>query len=109
MAFNSQFELARLKECCDSLPEFRPWLKNVSGRMVDLLLPFRGFHYYHTQQNGSASTKAVLPALTGRGYDHLAIQEGGDASRSVRRQLEEYCGQDTLGMVWIVDALRRLV
>jgi len=25
----------------------------------------------------------------------------------VRRQLEEYCGQDTEGMIWIVDALRR--
>jgi hypothetical protein len=55
--------------------------------------------------------KAVLPALTGRTYDHLAIQEGGTASleflrvhftdvpdaerQRVRRALEEYCGQDT--------------
>jgi hypothetical protein len=29
--------------------------------------------------------------------------------RKVREQLERYCGQDTEGMVWIVDALRRLV
>ena len=28
--------------------------------------------------------------------------------RKVREQLERYCGQDTEGMVWIVDALRRL-
>ena len=69
--------------------------------------------------------KAVLPALAGRSYDHLAIQEGGTASleflrvhftdipeaerQRVRRQLEEYCGQDTGGMIWIVQALRRLV
>lgn len=68
--------------------------------------------------------KAVLPALTGRGYENLAIQEGGTASleflrvthgdvaaeerQRVRRQLEEYCGLDTEGMVLIVDALRRL-
>ena len=26
----------------------------------------------------------------------------------VRGQLERYCGQDTEGMVWIVDALRKL-
>ena len=33
-----------------------------------------------------------------------------DAERQrVRRQLEEYCGQDTEGMIWIVEALRRLV
>ena len=49
---------------------------------VDLLLPFRGFRYYHPQQHGSASMKAVLPALTGSGYEDLAIQEGGTASRS---------------------------
>ena len=69
--------------------------------------------------------KTVLPALTGRGYEGLATQEGGTASleflrvtfgdvseeerQRVRRQLEEYCGQDTEGMIWIVDALRALV
>jgi len=63
--------------------------------------------------------KAVLPALTGRGYEHLEIQEGGAASleflrvtftdipdaerQKVRLQLEEYCGLDTKGMIWIVD------
>jgi hypothetical protein len=68
--------------------------------------------------------KAVLPALTGQGYNKLAIQEGGAASREflrvtygqvsdaerrcVRRDLEEYCGLDTLGMVQIVDELTRL-
>jgi len=54
----------------------------------------------------------------------LAIQEGdtarrelvrvhfGDASeperQQVRRDLEEYCGQDTEGMVWIVGAVKNL-
>lgn len=90
-----------------------------------LLFPFRGFRYYHPAQRGSASIKAVLPALTGRDYGHLAIQEGGTASleflrvthgdvtegerQSVRQQLEAYCGLDTEGMIWIVDALRQLV
>jgi len=69
--------------------------------------------------------KPILPALTEDDYDSLAIQEGGTASleflrvhftdvpdaerQRVRRQLEEYCGQDTEGMIWIVEALRRLV
>ena len=68
--------------------------------------------------------KAVLPALTGKGYEGLAIQEGGMASREflrvtfgdvpeperqqVRKHLEEYCGQDTEGMIWIVEALQKL-
>jgi len=29
--------------------------------------------------------------------------------RRVRRELEEYCGQDTGGMIWITDALRRML
>ena len=32
-----------------------------------------------------------------------------DERRKVREQLERYCGQDTEGMIWIVDALHRLV
>jgi len=125
VAFNASFELGRLKDCCEALPEFVPWLKTIEQRVVDLLLPFRGFRYYHPQQQGSASLKAVLPALTGKGYDHLAIQEGdtagreflrvtfGDVSeaerRRIRRDLEAYCGQDTEGMIWIISVLRQLV
>ena len=124
VAFNAPFELARLKECSDLLPEYRPWLKEVRRRVVDLLVPFREFRYYHPKQNGSASMKAVLPALTGLGYDQLAIQDGGMASmeylrvtftdvcdeerRRVRRDLKAYCGLDTMGMAEILDALQRI-
>ena len=91
---------------------------------MDLLEPFRSFNYYHPQQHGSASMKEILPALTGKGYEHLDIQEGGTASleflrvtfaevdekerQRVRRQLEEYCSLDTAGMVQIVRALGAL-
>jgi hypothetical protein len=124
VVYNASFEKGRLDECCDLLPEYRSWYRQVERRIVDLLLPFRGFRYYHPAQCGSASMKAVLPALTGRGYEGLEIQEGGTASleflrvtyadvapkerQRVRKQLEEYCGLDTEGMVWIVDTLRKL-
>ncbi len=123
VAFNASFELGRLEECCAAMPTFSTWLKGIEGRVVDLLEPFRSFAVYHPDQGGSASMKAVLPALTGKGYEGLAIQEGGAASREflrvtfgdvpeeerqrIRQQLEEYCGQDTEGMIWITDALRR--
>ena len=119
--YNATFETSRLKEGCELLPEFKPWFRKVTPRIVDLLLPFRGFRYYHPQQHGSASMKAVLPALTGKGYEHLVIQEGNAASREflrvtygqvtaaerrrVRQHLEEYCGLDTLGMVHILHEL----
>jgi len=124
VTYNASFETSRLKECCELLPEFKPWLRKVTPRVVDLLLPFRGFRYYHPEQHGSASMKAVLPALTGNGYENLAIQEGGAASREflrvtygqvtaaerrrVRQDLQEYCGLDTLGMVQIVDKIKGL-
>ena len=66
----------------------------------------------------------MLPVLTGRIYADLEIQEGGQASLEylrvhsgdvpeterpkVREQLERYCGQDPEGMIWIVEALRRI-
>jgi hypothetical protein len=125
VAFNASFELARMRECCEVLPAYNTWLDGVKRRVVDLLVPFRGFKYYHPKQEGSASMKAVLPALTGRGHDDLEIQEGGTASleylrvhftvvpeaerQRVRRALEEYCGLDTQGMIWILGALEKLV
>ena len=124
VTYNAIFEKRCLDESCELLPEFKPWLRKVTPRIVDLLLPFRGFRYYHPQQHGSASMKAVLPALTGKGYENLAIQEGGAASREflrvthgqvtaaerrrVRQHLEEYCELDTLGMVEIVAGLRAM-
>jgi hypothetical protein len=122
VVFNAPFEKSRMKECAAVLPQYASWVAAVNRRIVDLLIPFRGFNFYHPNQNGSASMKAVLPALTGKGYEHLEIQEGGEASREflrvtfgdvseserkrVRRALERYCGQDTEGMVWILDALK---
>ena len=85
VAFNAPFELGRLKECCEVMPQFSTWLKGVESQVVDLLDPFKAFDYYHPDQQGSASMKAVLPALTGKSYAGLAIQEGGAASREFLR------------------------
>lgn len=122
VVFNAPFEKSRMKECAELLPEYKSWVSAVNGRIVDLLNPFKAFNFYHPDQCGSASMKLVLPALTGKDYSKLEIQEGGAASREfvrvtfgdvseperkqVRRALELYCGQDTEGMVWILDALK---
>jgi hypothetical protein len=125
VVFNAPFEKGRLEECAEVLPEYKSWVAAVNRRMVDLLIPFRGFNFYHPDQCGSASLKQVLPALTGKDYyKSLEIQEGETAGREflrvtftdvseaerkrVRCALEKYCGQDTEGMVWILDALRNV-
>ena len=125
IAYNAPFEKGVLDASAKVHTQFKPWVQQIKRRVVDLLIPFRAFRYYHPQQHGSASIKFVLPAITGRSYKDLEIQEGGTASREflrvtfsdvakaerekVRSQLEIYCGQDTEGMVWIVDELRNLV
>lgn len=121
VTYNATFEKSRLRECAEAFPEAAGWIGRLERRVVDLLEPFRAFHYYHPDQCGSASMKAVLPALTGQGYEGLNIRDGGTASlrylklafgeispaerQAIRRDLEQYCGLDTLGMVWMVEAL----
>ena len=121
VAYNASFETGRLHDAANVCPAKRAWVDSVVGRMVDLLVPFRAFHVCHPAQHGSASIKAVLPALVGKDYSSLAISEGGMANqayltamyagvpeeqkRQTFRDLEVYCGQDTLSMVDIVSRL----
>ncbi len=125
IAYNKGFEEGILKTLGKAFPEYEDWVNQTLTRMVDLLEPFRNFDYYHPDQKGSASLKAVLPAITGRGYDDLEINDGQIASITflaatygdmpeeerarVMSDLEQYCGRDTEGMVWIVGELRELV
>jgi hypothetical protein len=124
VAYNAPFEKRILNDAVEEYAEFAEWNGRVQERFVDLLEPFRSFDYYHPNQHGTASMKAVLPALVGRTYEGLAIAEGEQASREymrvtfgkvkederqrVRKALEEYCGQDTKGMVEIVEKLRKI-
>ncbi len=124
VAYNQSFERSVLEELGQAFPDYREWLEGVCSRLVDLLIPFRSFHYYHPAQKGSASLKQVLPALTGMSYEGLGITNGqdagiafqqatyGDASqeqrKSVRAALEKYCGLDTEGMMRIIGKLGEL-
>jgi hypothetical protein len=78
---------------------------------------------YHPDQNGSASMKSVLPALTGDGYDDMEVSgdiagpewqritfEDAPAQEvaKVRKDLLDYCEKDTEGMIHIVEKLQKL-
>lgn len=124
LAYNKGFEEGILRDLAAVFPEYSDWIEQMCRRFVDLLAPFRNFDYYHPAQKGSASLKAVLPAITGRGYEDLDISDGqvagvtflaatcGDMSEAERAQvmenLEKYCGRDTEGMIWIVEKLKDL-
>jgi hypothetical protein len=122
IVYNATFEKMILKQAVKVSPQHKDWLQGILDRFVDLLEPFRAFHYYHPDQHGSASIKSVLPVLTGKGYDDMDISNGGMASTEYMRvmfteegkkdkakvfkQLEEYCGLDTIGMVEIMGKLK---
>ncbi|MFC1909733.1 DUF2779 domain-containing protein [Chloroflexota bacterium] len=124
IVYNQSFEKGVLKELAESFPEYGNWIEQACNRVVDLYGPFRNFRYYHPLQQGSASIKKVLPALTGKSYDDLNIGKGDDASlaffnivkgfyteaekQAVNKDLETYCALDTEGMIWIVEKLREL-
>ncbi|MFT7077711.1 MAG: hypothetical protein ACJA0P_003737 [Planctomycetota bacterium] len=80
--------------------------------------------YYHPDQMSSYSIKRLAPALTGRGYDGLAIGDGmlavaewrralrpetsAEEREAVRANLLEYCGLDAALMHDILERLREL-
>ena len=120
VVYNQSFEINRLRDLSEFLPEHKNWVENTIGRIIDLLIPFRNFSYYNPIQKGSASIKKVLPALTGESYEDLGISGGGVASvefysmaynngKDVRDALLKYCKLDTLAEVMIVEKMRELV
>ena len=130
IAYNSGFEERALTGIAESFPKHSRWVAQIKKRIIDLYLPFRSFFYYHPNQKGSTSLKDVLPAMTGKSYENLEIKEGTSASvlyfyithgskyglkpsaeeiKKIRKDLEEYCGLDTEGMIWIVEKLKDIV
>ena len=110
-------------------PKNEEWINSLTTRFVDLLAPFQKFYYYDFKQEGSASLKKVLPALTGRAYEGLEIAHGDSASlqylyithgaadgtkpngneiAKIRQNLERYCSLDTEGMVEILRVLNKI-
>jgi len=90
-------------------------LQTLADRLVNLEAILRK-NVYHPAFHGSTSLKMTQPALVPElSYEALKIASGGDAmaafaylamgkypsdkAAAVKRQLLEYCAQDTLAMV----------
>ena len=129
LVYFQSYEKGRLEELGNLFPKYKPWIKSIFSRIIDLITPFSNFWYYNSKQEGSASLKEVLPALTGKGYEGMEIAGGQMASlrylyithgtidgkkatadeiKKIRKDLEEYCGLDTGGMILILEKLREI-
>jgi hypothetical protein len=122
IVWNQDFEMSCNSAMAALHPEFADFLQGVNARVYDLMVPFASGMYAHPGFMGSASIKAVLPVLVPElSYKDLGIWEGMTAqvrwtkaargqlssaeAEQVYRDLEVYCGQDTLAMVRIWEHL----
>ena len=108
--------VAKLRICLSALDDASNG--DLNARVIDLMKPFSDEIINDPAFKGSASIKAVLPALLPElSYDDLDIQEGASASRlwkevtltnpgapereKVYADLVAYCTRDTWAMVAI--------
>jgi hypothetical protein len=122
MVVYSSFESQRLSDLATWLPEYAERINAIQSRLCDLL-PVVREHTYHPVYAGSYSIKSVLPALVPEmTYDGLEVANGQDAGIAweslvsgrlphkerdrITKALLDYCGQDTLAMVKLLEKLK---
>lgn len=122
VVYNETFESQRLSELTSWPPGFAGRIKNIQGRLWDLL-PVMRKHVYHPAFGGSYSLKAVLPALVpDMTYEGMEVGNGQDAGLAwealirggldqterdrIKKALLDYCGKDTLALVKVLEKLK---
>lgn len=121
IGYNASFEKGRIVELATAFPDLAATLQAIADRVVDLL-PVTRANWYHRDQRGSWSIKAVLPTIAaGMDYANLEVKDGGgaqeayveaiaaetdDARRAVLDAgLRAYCGRDTEAMIVLARVL----
>lgn len=119
----STFEKTVMNSLARLYPDLSEKLAALIERMVDIEAIIRN-NYYHPKFQGSTSIKRTLPVLVPEmSYDNLEIRGGDSASaafaylalgryddveaESVKRNLLDYCEQDTLAMVKLHERLSK--
>ena len=122
-AYNAGFEKMVMQYLATRFPEWSQELESIISRVVDLL-PIARERYYHPDQHGSWSLKAVLPSVCpDLSYDDLeGVADGGMAvevfkeaiaaetsqqrKAEIEEQLLKYCQLDTLALVRMWEVFR---
>jgi hypothetical protein len=113
--YNASVEAGIIEKLEELFPDLFYPLESIRQRIVDLLPIVKGC-YYHPDQNGSWSLKAIIEPMTGMSYSELeGIQVGTEAGAAyiecldsttsherreqLHQQMLEYCQLDTLATV----------
>lgn len=126
--YNKSFEPARNNEIARMYPDLKEEMDRLNSNMVDFLEPFKQRKYYTKEMHGSASIKAVLPALypddPELDYHNLpVVHNGGEASEAflslkdknkeeqeeIRHGLLVYCELDTYAMVKLWEKFKEII
>ena len=51
IVYSQSFEIGVMKELAEAFPKYKKFLNNTIARVTDLIIPFRGFYYYHPDQD----------------------------------------------------------
>jgi CRISPR/Cas system-associated exonuclease Cas4 (RecB family) len=114
IGYNASFEKSRILELAAAFPDLADALTCIASRVVDLL-PVTRANWYHRDQRGSWSIKAVLPTVAAEmDYAGLEVKDGGSAQEAYIEAIAEcctperrmaldaalraYCGRDTEAM-----------
>lgn len=120
IAYFASFERGVLRNLAQMFPDLAPYLTKLADQTEDLL-PIARKCWYHRDQRGSWSIKAVLPTIAALDYNALEVKHGvmaqeawaeavDPATDPVRKWvleegLKAYCEQDTWAMVLVARHL----
>lgn len=121
IAYNAGFERSVLRALAQQIRQHAAALSAMAERTVDLL-PITRENWYHRDQRGSWSIKAVLPTIAAElDYAALEVKDGGMAQESfleasdpatsperrwaLEEALKAYCARDTWAMVVVARRL----
>ena len=124
IVYNKSFEYTRNTEMARDFPEYADQLLAINNRIIDLMIPFQNRGLYRPCQFGSVSIKQTLPAFVPEmSYENLGIHGGTEASeqfmafmtgkqtaeqtQQMMTDLKEYCGQDTMAMVELLNVIQK--
>ncbi len=121
IAYNAGFERRCILDLAEACPDLAADLRDIASRLVDLL-PVARANYYHRDQRGSWSIKAVLPTVAFElDYGGLEVKDGGSAQQAyleaialtpsdmrrlaIAAALLAYCKRDTEAMIVLLKRL----
>ena len=121
IAYNAGFEKRVLRDLAEWFPDLAAPLLLMEAATIDLL-PIAREYWYHRDQRGSWSIKAVLPTIVPElEYSGLEIKDGGEAQaawleaaepacdpvrrEALARSMKAYCERDTWAMIAVARGL----